>query len=79
MHAHVQRLDLVVKMATVLRGVLTEEQHSVLRFMWTKGLDANNIHKEMFPFYGGKYVSGKIFHNWVEKFSQDCTKVAGDA
>jgi hypothetical protein len=31
-HAHVQRLVLVVKMATVLEGYTTEEQRSVVRF-----------------------------------------------
>jgi hypothetical protein len=27
----------------------TEEQHSVVRFLWAKGLNAKDIHKEMFP------------------------------
>jgi hypothetical protein len=33
MHAHVQRLVLVVKIATVLEEYHTEEQHSVVRFL----------------------------------------------
>jgi hypothetical protein len=36
-------------MATVLEECSTEEQHSVLHFLWAKGLNAKDIHKEMFP------------------------------
>jgi hypothetical protein len=36
-------------MATVLEGFTTEEQRSVVRFLWAKGLNTNDIHKEMFP------------------------------
>jgi hypothetical protein len=32
----------------------------------------------MFPVYGGKCLSRKGFHNWVEKFSQGRSKVADD-
>jgi hypothetical protein len=48
-------------------------------FFWTKGLDAKDIHKEMFPVYSGKCLSLKEVHNWVEKFSQRRSKVANDA
>jgi hypothetical protein len=33
----------------------------------------------MFPVYGGKCLSHKTVHNWVEKFSQGRSKVADDA
>jgi transposase len=56
----------------------TEDQNSVVRFLWAKGLDAKDIHKEMFPVYGGKCLSHKVVHNWVEKFSQERSKVADD-
>jgi hypothetical protein len=36
-------------------------------FLWKKGLNAKDIHKEMFPVYGGKCLSHKAVHNWVEK------------
>jgi hypothetical protein len=32
-----------------------------------KGLNAKDIHKEMFPVYSGKCLSCKAVHNWVEK------------
>jgi hypothetical protein len=32
-----------------------------------KGLNAKDVHKEMFRVYGGKYLSRKTVHNWVEK------------
>jgi hypothetical protein len=53
-----------------------EEQRSVLRFLWAKGINAKDINKEMFPAYGGKYLSRKAVHKWVEKFSQGRSKVA---
>jgi hypothetical protein len=33
----------------------------------------------MFPVYGGKCLSRKAIHNWVEKFSQGRSNVAYDA
>jgi hypothetical protein len=36
-------------MMTVLYEYATEEQRSVVSFLWTKGLNAKDIHKEMFP------------------------------
>jgi transposase len=48
-------------------------------FLWIKGLNTKDIHKEMFPVYGGKCLSRKAVYNWVKKFSQECSKVADDA
>jgi hypothetical protein len=66
-NAHVQRLISVVKMATVLEECTTKEQRYVVRFLWARGLNANHSHKEMFPVYGGKCLSTKAVHKWVEK------------
>jgi hypothetical protein len=67
-HVHVQRLVSVARMATVLEAHTTEEQRSVVRFIWAKGLNAKDIHKEMFPHYDGKCLSRKSVHNWVKKW-----------
>jgi hypothetical protein len=37
------------------------------------------MHKEMFPVYGGKCVSCKEVHNWVQKLSYEHSKIADDA
>jgi hypothetical protein len=66
-------------MATMLEECSAKEQHSDVRFWWAKGLSARDIHKEMFPLYGGKCLSLKVVHNWVEKFSQGHSKVADDS
>jgi hypothetical protein len=50
-----------------------------VRFLWAKGLNAKDIHNEMFPVYGGKCLSHKAVHSWVKKFSKECSKVADDA
>jgi hypothetical protein len=47
--------------------------------LWAKGLNAKDIHKEMCLVYGGKCLSRKAVHNWVEKFSQGRSEVADDA
>jgi transposase len=44
-----------------------------------KGLKTNDIHKEMFRVYGGKCLSHKAIRNWVEKLSQERSKVTDDA
>jgi hypothetical protein len=49
-------------MATVIEECTNEEQRSVARFLWTKGRNAKDIHKEMFPVYsGGSVYRGKLF------------------
>jgi hypothetical protein len=50
-----------------------------MHFLWAGGLNAKDVNKEMFPVYGEKCMSCKVVHNWVEKFSQGCLKVADDA
>jgi hypothetical protein len=54
-------------MATMLEEYTTEEQRSIVRSLWAKGLNATHIHKEMFPVYGWKCSSLKAVHNGVEK------------
>jgi hypothetical protein len=46
-------------------------------FLWAKGLNVKDIHKQMFRVYDGKCLSCKTVHKWVEKFSQGRSKVAG--
>jgi hypothetical protein len=61
----------------VFEEYATEDQRSVVRFLWAKGLDAKDIHKEMFPVYGGKCLPRRALRNLDEKFSQGRSKVAG--
>jgi hypothetical protein len=50
---------------------ITEDQLSVVRlFLWEEGLGAKDIHKDMFPYYGGKCFSPKAVHNRDKTFSQ---------
>jgi hypothetical protein len=55
-------------MVTVLKCT-TEEQRSVVRFLWTEGLNAKDIRKEMFHVYGGKCLSLKAVHIWATNVS----------
>jgi transposase len=65
-------------MATVLEDYTTEEQRSVVRFFWAKVRNSKDIHKQTFAVYGGKSLSRKAVHDWVEKFSQGRLKIADD-
>jgi hypothetical protein len=57
-------------MATVLEECNIEEQSSIVRFfLWAKGLNAKDIHKEVFIVYGGKCLSRKAVHNRVANVS----------
>jgi hypothetical protein len=56
-------------MATLLEKYTTEEQHSVVCFLWAEGLNAKDFHKEMFPVYGGKCLLCKAVHNWLADIS----------
>jgi hypothetical protein len=57
-------------MTTMLEECITEELLSVVRFfLWAKGLNAKDIHKELFSVYGGKYLSPKAVHSWVTDVS----------
>jgi hypothetical protein len=66
-------------MATMLEEYTTKEQHSVVHFLWAKGINAKDIHKEMFPVYGGKRLSRKELHNLAKKLSEGRSKVTDDA
>jgi hypothetical protein len=56
-------------MATVLEVYATEEQRSAVRSLGAKGLGTKDIHKEMFPVYGGKCLSRKAVYNWAANVS----------
>jgi hypothetical protein len=58
-------------MATMLEECTTEEQRSVVRFLWAKGLDAKDIHKEMFPFMVGSVCCIKSFSLGGRSFADD--------
>jgi hypothetical protein len=49
-----------------------------VRFLWAEVLNAKDIHKDIFPVYGGKCLPHKVFHNWVEMISRGWSKVADD-
>jgi hypothetical protein len=60
-HAHIQRLVLVVKMATMLEAYNTEEQRSVVRISWQKDLMQRISIKKCFLFRVGSVCRAKPF------------------
>jgi hypothetical protein len=68
-HDHIQELVSVVRMAALLGDCTTEGQCSVVHFLWAKGLNAKDIHKEMFPVYAGKCSPRIAVHKLVANLS----------
>jgi hypothetical protein len=66
-------------MATVLEECFTEEQLSGMRFFVGKRTECKRYYIELFHVYGGKCLSRKAVHNWIETFSQGHWKVQYDA
>jgi hypothetical protein len=61
-------LVLVVKLTFI--GECTTEERSCCSFLGAEGLNAKDIHKEMFSVYGGKCLSCKAAHIWVKKYGE---------
>jgi hypothetical protein len=47
-------------------------------FLWAKGPNVKDIHKETLPVYGGKSLPRKAVHSWFQKFSQGRSKITVD-
>ena len=62
-------------MAAPLSTCTKIEQRGVVRFLWTKNMEAKDIHKEMLPMYGEHCLSRQAVHNWVQKFSEGRTSI----
>jgi hypothetical protein len=43
-------------------------RRAIVRFLWVKGLNAKDIHKEMFPVFGEKYLWRKTVPTWWQMF-----------
>jgi hypothetical protein len=69
-HAHVQSLVSVVKMATVLECNI-EEQHSVVRFLRVKGLMQRICIKKCFVFTAGSVCRVKLFTSGGKYFADE--------
>ena len=64
--------------ATLLLKASRKELHSVIRFLWAKGLCANAIHPEMRPVYGDKCFTRPAIHVWCKKFAHGRESVVDD-
>jgi hypothetical protein len=53
-------------METTPEGVLPKSSVLLCHFfLWAKGLNAKDIHREIFSVYGGKCLSHKVVYNWA--------------
>jgi hypothetical protein len=51
-----------------LRSILPKSK-ILACFLWAKGLNAKDIHQEMFPVHDEKCLSRKAVYNWVANVS----------
>jgi hypothetical protein len=58
-------------MATVLEECITEEKHSVVRFLLAEGINAKDIQKKCFLFMLGNVCRVKLFNLGGKRFSDD--------
>jgi hypothetical protein len=56
-------------MATVLEDSNTEEQRSVVHFLWAKGLSARIFIKKRFLLMVGRFCRIKLFTAWWQTFA----------
>jgi len=52
------------------------KQRAVTHFLWTKGLNANEIHSEMCPVYGDECFTRPAIDVWCTKFARGRESVA---
>jgi hypothetical protein len=64
----------VVKVATMLEARTTEEQHSVLHFLWAKGLNGRISIKICFLFKVGSVCRIKLFTTGLRNSLEDARK-----
>jgi len=57
-------------MATLPLKSSHNKQCAVIRFLWAKGLDTDEIHSEMRPVYGDKCFMRPAIHTWCTKFAR---------
>jgi hypothetical protein len=57
-------------MAAPLENCTREEQHSVIRFLQSKGVTPREIHRRMIQQYGGNCMSERKVYQWVERFQE---------
>ena len=62
-------------MAAKLVNCTTEEQRSVIRFLWAEGVPRAQIHLRMCAQYGDKVFSRRIVYEWIEMFENGRTSV----
>jgi hypothetical protein len=58
-------------MVIMLEDGTTEKQGSVVCLLWAKELNAKDIHIELFPVYGGKCLSLKVFQLDGKRFADE--------
>ena len=62
-------------MAAPLSVCTMEEQRSVIRFLWSKGVSGAEIHRRLSAQYGDSVLPQRGVYEWTEKFKNGRTSV----
>ena len=65
-------------MAAPLSVCTKEEQHSVIRFLWSECASGATIHQRLSAQYGNSVLSQRSVYEWIEKFKNGRTNVTHD-
>jgi len=63
-------------MATLSLKSSRKERCAVIRFLWAKGLDTDEIHSEMCPVYGDRCFTKPPIHVWCMKLTRGRESIA---
>ena len=63
------------KMAVLLQQCTKQEQQSVVRFLFSKGVKPIEIHRRMSIQYGDRRMSRTQVYEWTETFKNGVTSV----
>jgi transposase len=66
-------------MAAPLSDCTTEEQRSVVRFLWAEGVISARIHRRMFAQYGAFNMHQRKIYEWIERFKEERTSVTDES
>jgi hypothetical protein len=57
-------------MAAPLENCTREEQHFVIRFLWSEGVKPREAHRRMIQQFGGSCMSERKVYQWVGIFQR---------
>jgi hypothetical protein len=65
-------------MAALPENCTREQQHFIMRFLWSEGVKLKEIHRRMIQQYDGSCMSERKAFQWVERFRKGRTSAVDE-